>query len=110
MVADITSNRTPLNINGQQVLWLNTANLTITEEDGTIISSRCYSRGQSFSFSFEQLFIQGRIMNWGFSGHCFRMFDINIFVCFVVAKSDLIDDIETTHGLCQLLTVSGNLF
>ena len=43
IVAQIMSNRLPLNVNGQQVLWLDTANLTVTEDDGTIITGRFYN-------------------------------------------------------------------
>ena len=34
----------------------------------------------------------------GFSGQFFRIFEI-IFVCFVVAMSDLVQDVEAIHGL-----------
>ena len=38
-----------------------------------------------------------------------------VFCCFllfffVVAMSDLVHDVEAIHGICKLLTASGNLF
>ena len=45
----------------------------------------------------------------GFDGQFFRFSEIIIF-CFVVAICDLAHDIEAIHGLCHLLTASGNLF
>ena len=49
----------------------------------------------------------------GFSGHFFSYF-LNLFklFCLVVATcmSDLVHNVEAIHGLCKLLTVSGNLF
>ena len=39
----------------------------------------------------------------------FRFFLIIIF-CFVVAKFDLLHDVEAIRGLCKLQTASGNLF
>ena len=44
-----------------------------------------------------------------FSGHFFRIFEINIF-CFVVAICDLVHDVETIFHLSYVLTASGNLF
>ena len=35
----------------------------------------------------------------GFSGQFFRIFEINFF-CFAVAIYDLVDHVETMHGLC----------
>ena len=41
-------------------------------------------------------------------------FDISKFACnlfcFVVAISDLVQDVEVVHGICKLLTASVNLF
>ena len=34
---------------------------------------------------------------------------LKIVICFVVAISDLMHDVETMHDLFQLLTASGNL-
>ena len=45
----------------------------------------------------------------GFIGHFFRISEIFIF-CFVFAICDLVHDVDAIHGLCQLLTASGNLF
>ena len=39
----------------------------------------------------------------------FRILEIKLF-CFVVAMSALVDAMESIHGLCLLLTASGNLF
>ena len=39
----------------------------------------------------------------------FRIFKI-LFFHFVVAIFDLVHDVKAMHGLCKLLTASGNLF
>ena len=39
----------------------------------------------------------------------FRIFEYFI-CCFVVAMFDLVHDVEAINGICQLLTVSENLF
>ena len=41
--------------------------------------------------------------------NCFPIFEIISF-CFVGAIFDLVHDVETIHGLSNLLTASGNLF
>ena len=48
-------------------------------------------------------------MSAGFNGQYFRIFEIKL-LCFVVAISDLVQDVEAIHGLCSLLTASRNLF
>ena len=45
----------------------------------------------------------------GFSGLCFRSFEIIVF-CFIVALFDLVHDVNAIHGVCLPLTTSGNLF
>ena len=45
----------------------------------------------------------------GFNGQLFHIFGIKL-VCFVVAMSDVVHNVEAIHGLCKLPTASGNLF
>ena len=44
-----------------------------------------------------------------FGGHFFHFYEVKLF--FIdVAMCDTAHDVETIHGLCSLLTESGNIF